>query len=442
MKLNNSILIGFLAIAALSSCVSEDLPSGEIKGGKGTMLLKVATAEPQTRANSAYTQEQLDAMKKVTNYPVSIYNASNERVGYYETVSQFPSEGLVMSVGEYKVESHTPGEMEKKMTTPYYSGTEAVSIRSGVTTDVDVVCKMQNSKIQLVYSEDFLKLYSSWSITIDDGGNDVLSFTNADGNAPAPIYWVFDEGVESLTVQFRATLASDGSPVSDTKTLSKDNFLRPYPDDDSQAFSGGDQIIFTFNPSDATTGAMGITISATVTFDETNETETVYLTDNGLVDDGGDNPNPGDDPNVPADENPSLECTGGWNVSFSASEDEENLPHTEVVVNTPKGLKSLKVKITGGNAGFAGATGGMHDAGADDLEIIGSEDLGDIFDGVDGAELPNSGDKIYKFPVYAFFSMIQMFGATDAGKAHEFYMVAEDNEGNVVTNTLKITVTQ
>lgn len=438
MKLNNSILIGFLAIAALSSCVSEDLPSGEIKGGKGTMLLKVATAEPQTRANSAYTQEQLDAMKKVTNYPVSIYNASNERVGYYETVSQFPSEGLVMSVGEYKVESHTPGEMEKKMTTPYYSGTEAVSIRSGVTTDVDVVCKMQNSKIQLVYSEDFLKLYSSWSITIDDGGNDALSFTNADGNAPAPIYWVFDEGVESLTVQFRATLASDGSPVSDTKTLSKDNFLRPYPDDDSQAFSGGDQIIFTFNPSDATTGAMGITISATVTFDETNETETVYLTDNGLVDDGGDNPNPGDDPN-PGDEPITFVSAGGFDVTISASADASTLPNTKIVINTPNGLASLKVTVSGGNKGFSAQTGFLND-----LEMIGDEDLDGIFSEFadQGARLPVVGDVKYEFPVFAFYGLIQKFGATDAGKAHEFKIVALDSKGNTKEGTLKITVTQ
>ena len=443
MKLNKSFLFGFIAIASLASCVSEDMSIGDVKSGNGRMLLNVAAADPQTRANSAYTQEQLDAMRKVTNYPIDIYNSSDELVKHYDQVSQFPSEGLVMNVGEFRVESHTPGILEKKMSYPYYMGSEPVTIQSGLTTDVDVVCKMQNSKIQVIYSENFLNLYSTWTITIDDGSEDALSYTNEDGNSPAPIYFDFNDNVQSLTVQFRATLKSDGSPVTDTKYLSKDNFKRPYPDDDSQVFSGGDQLIFTFNPSDATTGEMGITITATVTFDETSETETVYLTDKNLKDDDpGDNPNPGDDPNVPADENPSLECTGGWNVSFSASEDEDNLPHTEVVVNTPKGLKSLKVKITGGNDGFAGATGGMHDAGADDLEIIGSEDLGDIFGGVDGAELPNAGDKIYKFPVYAFFSMIQMFGATDAGKAHEFYMVAEDNEGNVVTNTLKITVTQ
>lgn len=424
-----------MAIAGLASCTNEDFPKGE----QGHMKLhNVAIAEPAgTRANSAYTDEQLAAMPKATDYPIEIYDAQNNLVKRYETASQFPSEGIPMNVGNYTVESHTTGILQKKMTSPYYKGTEPISIQTGIVTDVDVVCKMQNSKIQVNYSKEFTDLYRTWTITIDDGSETALMFNNEDGDNPAPVYWFFEGDVESLTVQFQGILDSDGAPVTDTKVLSKDNFQRPYADDDSQTFTGGDQLIFNFEPSEATTGEMGITLTATITFDETEESVTVYLTDKNLKDDeGGEGGEGGDTPPV-GDETPSLECTGGWNVSFSASEDEENLPMTEVVVKTPKGLKSLKVTVTGGNAGFGNATGFLQD-----LEIIGSEDLGDIFDGVDGAELPKTGDKLYKFPVYAFYSMIQMFGATDAGKAHEFYMVAEDMDGTVKDGTLKITVTQ
>jgi len=424
-----------MAIAGLASCTNEDFPKGE----QGHMKLhNVAIAEPAgTRANSAYTDEQLAAMPKATDYPIEIYDAQNNLVKRYETASQFPSEGIPMNVGNYTVESHTTGILQKKMTSPYYKGTEPISIQTGIVTDVDVVCKMQNSKIQVNYSKEFTDLYRTWTITIDDGSETALMFNNEDGDNPAPVYWFFEGDVESLTVQFQGILDSDGAPVTDTKVLSKDNFQRPYEDDNSQTFTGGDQLIFNFEPSEATTGEMGITLTATITFDETEESVTVYLTDKNLKDDeGGEGGEGGDTPPV-VDETPSLECTGGWNVSFSASEDEENLPMTEVVVKTPKGLKSLKVTVTGGNAGFGNATGFLQD-----LEIIGSEDLGDIFDGVDGAELPKTGDKLYKFPVYAFYSMIQMFGATDAGKAHEFYMVAEDMDGTVKDGTLKITVTQ
>lgn len=439
MKRNKLYLFGFIAVVGLASCANEDLQKAIDEGNKseqGLMKLNVAIAEPfsSTRANSAYTDEQLANMPKAQNYPIEIYDAAGELFKHYDAASLFPSTGLPMNVGNYTVESHTAGILEKKMNSPYYAGSEPITIQTGIITDVDVVCKMQNSKIQVKYTEEFLAWYGTWTITIDDGSETVLLFTNEDGNNPAAVYWHFGEDVESLTIGFSGTLKSDGAPVSEVTTLSKDNFQRPY-DDDSEVFTGGDQLIFTFNPTAATTGEMGISITATVTFDETEETETVYLTDKSLIDDDDEG---GDDPTPPVgDGKPTLECTGGWNVSFSAGESEGNLPHTEVVVKTPKGLKSLKVTVTGGNTGFANATGFLNN-----LEIIGSEDLGDIFDGVDGAELPKQNDKQYSFPVYAFYSMIQMFGATDAGKAHEFYMVAEDMEGNIQDGTLKITVTQ
>lgn len=449
MKLNKLYLFGFIAVAGLASCANEDLQKAideASKGEKGLMKLNVAIAEPlsSTRANSAYTDEQLANMPKATNYPIEIYDATGELIKHYEAASQFPSEGLLLNTGNYTVESHTTGILEKKMDKPYYLGTEPFKIMPGPATDVDVVCKMQNSKIQVKYTDEFQALYGTWTIVIDDGSETALTFDDEDGYKPAAVYWHFEEGIQSITVRFNATLKDDGAPVSDVKTLSKDNFQRPYDDDNSDVFSGGDQLVFTFNPSKATTGDMGITIAATVTFEETEGTETVYLTDKNLKDDdeGG---NGGDDPNPPVgDGKPTLECTSGWNVSFSASEDEENLPQTKVIVKTPKGLKSLKVKITGGNAGFSNATAGMHDPGADDLEIIGSEDLRKIFADFEdqGAHLPETGDKTYEFPVFAFFSMIQMFKTTDTGKAHEFYMVAEDMEGNIETGTLKITVTQ
>ncbi len=439
MKLNKLILSVFM-VAGLASCVNDDYQNAiedVTKNDKGTLLLNVAIAEPMSRANSAYTDEQLASMRKATDYPVEIYDSEKNLVKSYNAASQFPTDGLPMNVGTYTIESHTAGILQKKMSEPYYGGSEPVTIQSGTKTDADVVCKMQNSKIQVNYSDEFLSLFSTWTITIDDGSETALKFDEGDGGKSAVVYWHFEEGVKSLTIQFQATLKSDGSPVSDTKVLSKDNFQRPYPDDNSDTFTGGDQLIFNFNPSAATTGEIvGVTLTATITFAETEYTETLYLTDNTLKDDEGGSG--GDDPNPPVgDGKPTLDCTGGWNVTFSALADEDNLPHTEVVVKTPKGLKSLKVTVTGGNSGFAGATGFLNN-----LEIIGSEDLGDIFDGVDGAELPNTGDKEYKFPVYAFFSMIQMFGATDSGKAHEFYMVAEDLEGNVESGTLKITVTQ
>ena len=83
MKLNKLFLFGLMAIAGLASCVSEDFPQGQdatnAKGEQGVMKLSVAIAEPAgTRANSAYTDEQLAAMPKANDYPIEIYDSQNK----------------------------------------------------------------------------------------------------------------------------------------------------------------------------------------------------------------------------------------------------------------------------------------------------------------------------------------------------------------------------
>lgn len=443
MKLNKIFLVGSMAIAGLASCVNEDLqnPASEVKGDKGVMLLNVAIAEPKsTRANSAYTEEQLAAMKKATNFPIDIFDANKNKVKAYNNVGEFPKEGLLMNVGNYTIESYTPGGIYKKMNYPYYKGEEAFTIQPDDFTDVDVVCKMKNSKIKVTYSQEFLDLFSTWRITIDDGSIEnidekpefALIFTEEQGTSPAPVYWLFDNNVQVLTVRFKAYLKSDGSPVSDTKTVTKDKFVRPYADDDSQTFTGGEQLIFNFVPDNATTGKIGISISATITFDETEEPVTLYLTDKNLIDDeGGDTPNPGGDT---TGEKPTLECSGGWEVTLNGTDS----PQTKIIINTPEGLKSMKVTITGGNDGFSSATGYFNH-----LEMVNnSDDFEDVFYGVEDATIPQEGDLSYTFPVYAFFPQILMFHATDPGKAHEFFMEVEDKKGNTANATLKIIVTE
>lgn len=428
MKLKNIFFIGTLAVAGLTSCVSENVDSNQ-SAGEGSMALSVTALEPvQTRTQTP-----------VTNFPVTVYDTSGNTVVSWNTVSEVPS-NYPISVGNYTVESHTPGAIQKRMSAPYYKGTADMEITKDVTTNVTVVCKMQNSSITVRYDEDFLSVFTAWSVTLDDGSdsNIALSFTNADGTTPATVYWLFEENVRQLTLNFRGT-TKDGSVVTARNVLTKAQAQESY-DDDSEYFTGGDAIVINFTPVESTSGNVtGITINATVTFAESEETVTLLVTDEGTLEpDPGPGPGPGPGDDDEDEDKPYFVCpelTTG--VTFSAAADEADLPQTQVKIYTPKGLKSLKVTVTGGNVGFASATGFLTN-----LEIIGSEDLGEIFGEVEGAELPNQGDTEYVFPVYAFYNLIQMFGPTDADKAHEFYMVAEDLQGNVIDGTLRVTVTE
>ena len=291
MKLQNTLLAGAIAIAALSSCCNEDAFDAMEQTGK--MQLAVDIAKPQKRATS-----------EVTDFPVIIYNAAGTQVYSYNTVAEVPA-NIILEVGNYNVESHTPGAISKKMAAPYYKGVQDVEILKDITSQVDVICKMQNSKITVNYSDEFRSVFSTWEITVNDGSETALSFTNS--STSNSTYWFFgEEGVESLKVNFRG-VTTTGSTVAANYVLTKNMADESY-DDDRKNFGGGDAITLNFNPTESTEGNVtSITINADVTFTETNETIDVEVVDKPGFEDGGstggEEPNP-DGPitlNLPAD---------------------------------------------------------------------------------------------------------------------------------------------
>ena len=425
---------------ALASCVNEDFSKSAGKDS-GRLEVGVETLEPMKTRAGEYT---------VTNFPVTIYEADGTtKVESYETVSAMPAQ-ILLPTGNYVLEAHTPGVMERIMNAPYYKGTEPSEIKKDVTTQSTITCKMANTSVTVHYDQDFLSLFTSWTITFDDGTDNAISFTNQDGEAPATLYWDLGEGVQKLTVNFRG-VNKDGT-VTAKNDLTKSQATETY-DGQNTNFAGGDAVVVNFTPVEATTGYVTIGITADIFgTDAESVPAIVEIVDNGTFtpEEGGEEPGPGPEPGgddvIPTDGSPYFICPAlktGVTVQLYYDEEEDALmpvadtPQTVIEVHTPKGLKSLKVSITGGNKGFAGATASMQN-----LEIIGSSDLGDIFAEVDGAELPVQGQTEYSFPVYAFYPQIALFGKTDAGKAHEFYMVAEDMDGNIKTGTLKVTVNE
>ena len=234
MKLQNTLLAGAIAIAALSSCCNEDAFDAMEQTGK--MQLAVDIAKPQKRATS-----------EVTDFPVIIYNAAGTQVYSYNTVAEVPA-NITLEVGNYNVESHTPGAISKKMATPYYKGVQDVEILKDITSQVDVICKMHNSKITVNYSDEFRSVFSTWEITVNDGSETALSFTNS--STSNSTYWFFgEEGVESLKVNFRG-VTTTGSTVAANYVLTKNMADESY-DDDRKNFGGGDAITLNFNPTES-----------------------------------------------------------------------------------------------------------------------------------------------------------------------------------------------
>ena len=61
------------------------------------------------------------------DFPVTIYTEDAREVMVFEKASEVPNK-IKLAVGNYYAVAHTPGNLEKIMTSPYYSGKEDFEI--------------------------------------------------------------------------------------------------------------------------------------------------------------------------------------------------------------------------------------------------------------------------------------------------------------------------
>ena len=431
MKLFNITSIGILAILSLASCEMKNELSGNTspKTEMGILELGVSVKQPvsQTRAGV------------VTNsFPVIITGASAEVTDVkkeYATVEEMPS-SVSLPVGKYTVTSHTPGKLEKKMGAPYYGGSTTMSITKGITTSTSVVCKMQNSRIQIKYGDDFQSSFKSWTITVDDGSNTALSFDETEV-APAAIYWNFDDSsVTAITVNIRA-VTTEGNTVSESRTFKKSDASDKY-EDENEFFNGGDALDINMGTVSSSTGSVsGITIKTFITFE--NESESVEIPVGGEEEPGGGEEGGGENPG----DGPTLKLPKDVNYSLS---NESSIPTSaDAIISAPDGLESIIVTIVAGNAEFDEILTelkmdgqGFKEGG---VNLVENSDFNNLLSNVELPNGPIKGDTEYTFPIGVFFTFLNATGATDAGKTHQFNITVTDKNGETTTGTFKVGIT-
>lgn len=435
MKRFNIIVLSVLTIIGLASCELKN----ELIGNDSD---KIVTGNLELDITVKHPASQTRSVTEVDNFPVIISGASTEVSDIqkeYSSVSEMPA-SISLPVGKYSVSSHTPGQLQKKMDSPYYGGSVSMTISKNITTSADVICKMKNSRIQLKYGDDFKASFQSWTITIDDGSSTALSYTDENKN-PSPIYWYFDEeAVSTITVNIRA-ITTEGNTVSESRVFKKSDAAEKY-DDVTDFFNGGDALEIKMGTVTSSTGNVnGITINTSITFE--NHDETVEIPVNGEEQGGGEEG--GDDNQGGGTENgPALKLPA--DVTYSQS-DESTMPsNADALITAADGLKSIVVSIVGGNTGFEEILADLKMDGQsfiDGVDIIDNTDFNTLLQGVDESmSAPHEGDTQYTFPIGVFFSFLNLTGPTDAGKAHQFNITITDKNGATISGTFKVTITE
>lgn len=425
MKLINIIALSTVAILGLVSCEMKNELTGSLvsKEDTGALELGVSVKQPvsQTRATEVTTN----------NFPVTIQGTSAEVtdvVKEYATVDEVPS-SITVPVGQYTVTSHTPGTLEKKMENPYYSGSTNITVSKGITSEVDVVCRMANSRIQMKYGNDFKEAFSSWTITIDDGTETALAYTESDQN-PAPIYWHFGDNITAITVNIKA-VTTKGNTVTERRVFQKKDAAEQY-EEVGDAFTGGDALEINMGTVESSTGELtGITITANITFENESESVEIPTTNPDEGGDSGTEPPTGDGINITEPAGNSF-LTDGVDINNGAFPDKE----IKILMSVPDGIQNLYVKVETTNSVFEGMVAGMGLTAENGLDLTSQEAidqaLGNLF------PLPEAGQTNYSFTL----SETLLYLLKDFDGEHQFMLTVIDKNNQQASATLTVRVTK
>lgn len=437
MKTMNKWMWAVTLLFGLASCEMKDeiLGKDPMTGDTGTLSLSVETGKV-TRG----TTDQVD------QFPVVITGKDVEYTQKFDSYAELKQTGEVkLPVGTYTIEACSPGEFKSEMSEPFYGGEQEVKIQKDVTSETSVVCTMQNVKISIELTEEFLATYQDWTINVTDKNGHVKTYTKtADGETPAPVYWKMDEGVEIIYIN--GTAKTNGNEDVTISGTAKKSNLPEFEEGDDTSFVGGDELKIDFTPVKVEGSTPGIEkdgIQITITLFNSEKNENVEIPVNpgtdgddteepGTGEDGGDEEGEGNE-NAPTIDLPA-------DFSYSASTGDGKPASADAWLYTPAGLKSAIVKIETTSPAFEATLKDVDMGGnlLEGVELVNNTGIDDLFTNV-GLEdrSPKPGVTEYKFPVGAFFTFLDMFPGT-----HKFHITLTDNEDVTVSDVLTITITE
>lgn len=435
MKAINKWALAVTLLAGLASCEMKDeiLGKDPLTGDTGILSLYVETGK-----TTKGTTDQVD------QFPVTITGTDVEYTKKFDSYAELKQAGNVtLPVGTYTIEACSPGEFKSEMSEPFYGGKiENIKIMKGQTVETPVVCTMQNVKISISLTEEFLATYQDWTINVTDKSEHIKTYTKAkDGDTPAPVYWKMDENVETIYINGTAkTIGNEDITISGT---AKKSNLPEYEEGDDIYFVGGDELKIEFSPikvEGSTPGILEDGIQITITMFNSEKNENVEIpVDPGT--EGGDTEEPGtgEDGGDEGEETAAEPTISFPQSTYTLPADAEK--NADATITAEAGLKSVKIQIIGGNETFQSIVEAQF--GAEPFELIGNDTLGKIFEGLEmNIKLPTEATTDYKFPVGEFFVILSSMGPTDKQDGHTFEIIVTDQNGKTASNKLNVIVTE
>lgn len=354
-------LIGLLSlIIGLSSCEMRDELWGKGEVGPNDGVLELDLSSLYNGVKISRATDAVDNGTTTGNFNEEDINIDNYTLVVTKTDTQEEVEkGLVgdlkneegkvlipLSEGDYSVRAYNyEGENVTVSERPFFKGEQTFSVKKGVSTGVDLSCKLACVEVELGVTESFTASFKDdYTVTVDNGEGATQVFTK--DNLDKKYYFKTPDQQDHLSAAIKAT-SIEGNFIELTATIQK-----PADAEGGHAnLAGGDSFVINLTEDGATDSYIKLGLEVDLTFTEVGET--IEIPVENIIYDGPDVPE-GDGDTDPEEPEASITFEGLPAKYTCTAGDSEIEGLQDVHISATRGIKNLNVTISGEIAGLLG----------------------------------------------------------------------------------------
>lgn len=354
-------LIGLLSlIIGLSSCEMRDELWGKGEVGPNDGVLELDLSSLYNGVKISRATDAVDNGTTTGNFNEEDINIDNYTLVVTKTDTQEEVEkGLVsdlkneegkvlipLSEGDYSVKAYNyEGENVTVSERPFFKGEQTFSVKKGVSTGVDLSCKLACVEIELGVTESFTASFKDdYTVTVDNGEGATQVFTK--DNLDKKYYFKTPDQQDHLSAAIKAT-SIEGNFIELNATIQK-----PADAEGGHAnLADGDSFVINLTEDGATDSYIKLGLVVDLTFTEVGET--IEIPVENIIYDGPDVPEGGGDTD-PEEPEASITFEGLPAKYTCTAGDSEIEGLQDVHISATRGIKNLNVTISGEIAGLLG----------------------------------------------------------------------------------------
>lgn len=353
--------MGLLAfVVGFSSCEMRDEIMGRNEIGKdagalelglssiynGVAMGRADAAVDNGTASGNFDKEDVD----VNQYTLIVTNTETQEEVAKGVVADLKNqEGKIiipLNEGNYSVQAYNyDGQNVSVSERPFFKGEQTFSVTKGISTNVDLTCKLACIEIEQALTTAFTDSFKDdYTVTIDNGENASQVFDNS--SIGKKYYFKTPVQKNSLNVAVKAT-SKEGNFIELLATVQKpENAEGGHAD-----LAGGDSFVISLTENGATESHLSIGLTVDLTF--TEQGETIEIPVENIIYDGPEEPEEG------GDTDPETSITfEGLPARYTCTNGDTTIPDLQdVKIKASNGIKNLNVTISGEISKLLGMVG-------------------------------------------------------------------------------------